>query len=392
MLLPGNRRGGRGAEAEGMTVTIGHEEARDTASATDDRLIPQPLSALIVLILVLGAALLLREVSDIAVQLLCGGFLALIAWPMFGRLRRANVPTSAALTLTTLVMLSIVIAGMAIIAASVGELVAILPAYEDRARDGIESLRLILSQLGIATDPDSLLAILSPEQISAQLGGVASSVSNAGIAVVVIALTMIFALAGASTMQAQAEDYFGADHPVIAGVTRFGADARRYLLVRTELGAFSAVLSFLLLLVLGVPLPALWALLVFATSFIPNIGVLLGLIPPMVLALLDIGVGGAVAVVVGYGVINFVQDNLLQPIALGAQLNLSPLVGFVGFLAWTWIFGAAGAILAIPLTLALGEILAAYPSTRALAALMRTGTDRPAGRTGEQTGAEAVSA
>jgi len=196
-------------------------------------------------------------------------------------------------------------------------------------------------------------------------------VSNAGATGVVIALTMIFTLAGASGLQERAAHLFGSDHPIIAGATRFGTNARRYLLVRAQLGLFAAVLSFILLLVLGIPLPALWASLVFAASFIPNVGALIALIPPTLLALLDGGIGSAVAVVVGYGVINFLQDNLVQPMALGSQLNLTPLVGFLGFIAWAWVFGAAGAILAIPLTLALSEILEAFPSTRGLSALMR---------------------
>jgi predicted PurR-regulated permease PerM len=233
---------------------------------------------------------------------------------------------------------------------------------------------------------DALLVTVPPEQVATVVRALASSASSAGVAVVVIALTMIFTLAGASGLHARAEDVLGRDHPLVSGVTRFGADARRYLLVRTQLGLFAAVLSFLLLLVLGVRLPALWATLVFAASFIPNIGTLLALIPPAILALLDSGVGGAAAVVLGYGVINFVQDNLLQPIAVGTELNLTPLVGFVGVIAWAWILGAAGAILAIPLTLAVAQVLEAFPSTRALSTLLRNEASENAARSRGQPG------
>lgn len=354
-------------------------EQPDGRPAVLERLLPAPISGLALLVLVLGAAVLLREVSDLAVQLLCGGLLALLAWPMLAALRRARVPAGLALGLTTLIMLGFVIGGSAIIALSLGELVTLIPTYEDRLLDGIESLGALLAQLGMTTDGDALLATVSPEQVATVVQAVASSASNAGIAVVVIALTMIFALAGAPALQARAEHLFGGDHPIVAGVTRFGANARRYLLVRAQLGLFAAALSFVFLLVLGLPLPALWAALVFAASFIPNIGTWLALIPPTVVALLDIGVGGAVAVVVGYGVINFVQDNLLQPMAVGTELNMTPLVGFVGVIVWAWILGPAGAILAIPLTLALAEILEASPSTRELSDLMRNETNDGAG-------------
>jgi predicted PurR-regulated permease PerM len=336
-----------------------------------ERLIPAPISGIAVLVLVLVAALLLREVADLAVPLLCGGFLALLASPLLRALERVGLPSPVAVALTTLVVLAIVIAGAAIVVLSLAELVGVVSTYEDRLLQLVESLRAMLSELGVGTDRDTLLSAVSPEELASQVQGVATSVSNAGAAVVVIALTMVFALAGATRVQARAERVLGPDHPVVAGAIRFSNESRRFLLVRAQLGLFAAILSFVLLLVLGLPLPALWASLVFAASFIPNVGALLALIPPTILAFLEGGIGTALVVTVGYGAINFLQDNLMQPIALGSELNLAPLVAFVGFITWTWVFGAAGAILAIPLTVALTQILEAFPTTHELSILMR---------------------
>ena len=60
----------------------------------------------------------------------------------------------------------------------------------------------------------------------------------------------------------------------------------------------------------------------------------------------------AVAVIVGYTLINFLQDHLLQPVVMGSELNLTPLVVLISVIAWAWILGAAGALLAVPLTVA----------------------------------------
>jgi predicted PurR-regulated permease PerM len=109
------------------------------------------------------------------------------------------------------------------------------------------------------------------------------------------------------------------------------------------------------------------------------VGVILALIPPAILALLDSGVGAAVAVVIGYVLINFAQDNFLQPLVLGSELNLTPLVVFIAVVVWAWILGAAGALLAVPLTVGLVSILEAFPSSRPLAALMRNKVEAPAG-------------
>jgi predicted PurR-regulated permease PerM len=125
--------------------------------------------------------------------------------------------------------------------------------------------------------------------------------------------------------------------------------------VRAQL-VFAAVIVFILLLILSVPLPALWAFLVFAASFIPTVGTIIALVPPTILALLDGGLATAVLVVVGFALVNVAQDNLLQPRMMGTELNLSPLVVFLSVIVWAWILGAAGALLAVPLTVGLVAI------------------------------------
>lgn len=79
---------------------------------------------------------------------------------------------------------------------------------------------------------------------------------------------------------------------------------------------------------------------------------------------------------------------MAQPLALGLELNLSPLVVFIAVVVWAWILGAAGALLAVPLTVALVAILEASPETRPIAVLMRSQADEPAGLRERAEGAE----
>ena len=139
---------------------------------------------------------------------------------------------------------------------------------------------------------------------------------------------MVFALTGAASLRTRAAAAFGEEHAIFDGVTRFGTDLRRYLVVRAQLGLFAAVLVFIMLLVLKVPLPALWAFLTFAAAFIPTIGPI-ALVPPTILALLETGPATALLVVAGYMLINVAQDYLLQPRMMGTELNLTALVVFL---------------------------------------------------------------
>jgi predicted PurR-regulated permease PerM len=63
---------------------------------------------------------------------------------------------------------------------------------------------------------------------------------------------------------------------------------------------------------------------------------------------------------------------------MGSELNLSPLVVFIAVIAWAWILGPAGALLAVPLTVGLVASLEAFPSSRGLASLMRSRTEADA--------------
>jgi predicted PurR-regulated permease PerM len=110
---------------------------------------------------------------------------------------------------------------------------------------------------------------------------------------------------------------------------------------------------------------------VFVASFIPNVGALIAVIPPAIIAYLDGGIGVAAAVIGGYALINFVQDQFLQPVVMGSELNLSPLAVFIAVLVWAWILGPGGALLAVPLTVGLVLLLEASPSTRGIASLFR---------------------
>ena len=342
-----------------------------------------PLLAVASFVLVLLAALLLREVASVIVPVLFGLFVALVAWPVVGAVERRGVRHGLALTIALAVVLAVVLVTAGIVVLSVGELVVQVPKYQDRLSGQIDALQKVLTQVGVTLDQEAITSVISPAQIAGFVRPVASAVSGAGVAIFVLAFTVIYAIAGGSSLGTRARQAFGEQHALISGVEQFGVDLRRYLWVRALLGVFAAVLVFLLLLVLGVPLPALWAFLVFAASFIPNIGTIIALIPPVILGFLDGGAATAVIIVIGYTLINFAQDHFLQPVVMGSELNLAPLVVFLSVIAWAWVLGAAGALLAVPLTVGLVAIMEAYPSSRPYAALLRSKIEPAPGTTPE---------
>ena len=85
-------------------------------------------------------------------------------------------------------------------------------------------------------------------------------------------------------------------------------------------------------------------LLSFITNYIPNIGFVLGLIPPALLALLQGGVRQAVLVIVAYSVINVMIQSLLQPKFVGDAVGLSVTLTFLSLVFWTRVSGLWGGV------------------------------------------------
>jgi hypothetical protein len=100
---------------------------------------------------------------------------------------------------------------------------------------------------------------------------------------------------------------------VVGALDSFVHGTRRYLLVSTVFGLIVAAIDTGFLWLIGVPLPLLWGLLAFITNYIPNVGFIIGLIPPAVLALLQGGPKLMITVIVAYSLINFIIQSIIQP-------------------------------------------------------------------------------
>jgi AI-2 transport protein TqsA len=146
------------------------------------------------------------------------------------------------------------------------------------------------------------------------------------------------------------------DRPhIVTALEGFVHGTRSYLVVTAVFGLIVAVLDTTALAIMGIPLAVLWGVLAFITYFIPNVGFIIGLVPPALLALLT--GGWQLAVVVVYCVLNMVIQSLVQPRFIGDSVGLSATVTFLALLFWAWILGPLGALLAIPMTLLVKAVL-----------------------------------
>src|SRR4029079_10925154 len=129
------------------------------------------------------------------------------------------------------------------------------------------------------------------------------------------------------------------------------------------------------LTLIGVPLPVVWGLFSFITNYVPNIGFVIGLIPPALLGVLEGGPWTMLAVIAVYCVINVIIQSVIQPKVVGDVVGLTATLSLVSLIFWTWVIGPLGAILAIPLTvLAKAVLLDMDPRAHWLSVLVSPGS------------------
>jgi predicted PurR-regulated permease PerM len=127
--------------------------------------------------------------------------------------------------------------------------------------------------------------------------------------------------------------------------------------VSAGFGLIVAVIDGVALALLGVPGAFVWAVLAFVTNFIPNIGFVIGIIPPAIIGLLEGGPGLLLAVLAVYSVINVVIQSIIQPRYVGDAVGLTPTITMLSLVFWAWAIGPLGALLAVPLSLLMRALL-----------------------------------
>jgi predicted PurR-regulated permease PerM len=300
----------------------------------------------------------LREVAWLVAPVFLALVVVVALTPVERWLRRHGAPRWLATIVLLLLVWTVLLGFVALLVASVAQMAALLPDYAEPAEQLISSVVADLNDAGLASGQLSdLISQIDYGQVVGIATGLLASLTDAASTLVLLLVALVFITIEASGFGRRMA-LVAAERPHLpVAMTLFAQGTRSYLLVSTVFGAVVAAGDWVALVIIGIPAAPLWALLAFITNYVPNIGFVLGLLPPALLGLLAGGWGEFVAVVIVYSVLNFVVQTLIQPRFVGDSVGLSMTVTFVALLFWGWVLGALGALLAIPLTLLMKALL-----------------------------------
>ena len=293
----------------------------------------------------------MKAAESLLVPFLLSIFIAVICAPPLAWMTKRGVP----LVLAMLTIIAfIVIFGFAvgaIVSTSINDFSQDLPTYQ--AKLGAITAKFLqwLEGMGVALPISQIQENIKPGTVMGMVGKTLASLGNVMTNAFLILLTVIFILSESAMFHSKLQRATGEGSKSLEAIERFTSSINQYMAIKTGLSLLTGVLIMCWLWMIGVDYPVLWGLVAFLLNFVPNLGSIIAAVPAVLLALIQLGTGGAALTAVGYVFANVLVGNVLEPRMMGKGLDLSTLVVFLSLVFWGWVLGPVGMLLSVPLTM-----------------------------------------
>lgn len=235
----------------------------------------------------------------------------------------------------------------------------VLPRLAGVAGDLLAPFTSLQARLtGGGATPDEGIASFEKMLGSLDLGMVASFLGGLTPAFgefLIFLATLLFYVAGRAQLRRQSILAFGGREGRLAAIRIFNAteaSLTRYFGTTSVIYAGVGLATGLIAWAAGLPAPFLWGLFAFAMSFVPFLGpAVVSLAIASSGLLLDYGLLAVLWPVGAFMVVHLVCENAVVPAVLGRRFEINPFLVFVSIIFWAWMWGAIGAVLAVPLLL-----------------------------------------
>jgi len=319
----------------------------------------------------------MRAAEQLLVPFLLATFIAVICAPSMNWMRHRGIPTGLAMLAILGVVVVFCFGLVVLVGSSINEFSESVPEYQARLQGLLGQLLGLADKLGIKVSSDVILEYFDPgvamqivSNVLKQFGGV---MTNAFL----ILLTVAFMLGEAAVFSDKLTAVMDDPENSRSHIDHFRNTVNQYMALKTWVSLLTGGVIALWLWILGVDFPLLWGTLAFLLNYVPNLGSILAAIPPVLLALVQLGVGPAVATGAGFIAVNMIVGNVIEPRFMGRGLDLSTLVVFFSLVFWGWVLGPVGMLLSVPLTMTVKIALESHEDSRWLGVLLGSSAPEP---------------
>ena len=314
----------------------------------------------LVLLAVTSTAVAVYFGKDIVMPVALGLLITLTLTPPVRWLRRRGLPAGVAAILVVLLVGGAIGGGSYFLSAPVGDLVETAPQIGSRIKERMSEMRSSVESISEVSDQVDELAGGSGDGaqvvVLKQPGLVSSATSSLASGVTSLAVALVFAL----FMLASGDLFYEKLIAVMPGLSEkkkalrivrdVEGNVSRYLFTITLINAALGLVIGTLLYLYGMPGAALWGVIAAVMNFLPFVGAFIGagLLGAISLGHFD-GLWPALIPPAIYIGCTTIEGNVLTPMIVGRRLELNTVAVFLAVALWGWLWGIAGALMAVPL-------------------------------------------
>lgn len=242
----------------------------------------------------------------------------------------------------------------------------------ERLQEASEQMSSLTGGGGGGSDEGNDPVVVSPA--TGLLQGALSSLATSGTMLVVSLLFAMFLLSMGDTFRSRLVQSFP-DFPRKRRAARISHDVERqisrYLAAITVINAALGLAIGVTLHLMGMPYALLWGVAAFLLNYLPYLGAMIGAAVSAAVALVTYdSTGEALLVPLVYMGLTSIEGQMVTPWLVGRHLQLNAASVFIAVVFWAWLWGAAGAVLAVPLLVFIKVICDNVPGLRPLSGFL----------------------
>jgi len=329
-------------------------------------------------VVLVGIVWLLGITATIVNPVVTGGVVAAVASPVVAWLKRHHVPRAGG---AVIVLLGFLVLGVIVLLLVLGGIVEQSAEIKSAASHALDKIEGWANSAGANGTSGAKHDVSNATQGigSKLLTGVAHGIKGLTSLAFFFSFTLFsifFLLKDGPSVRRWINHHLGLPAGVATVITgNVLQSMRRYFFGLTIVAAFNGIVVGIAALILGVPLAGTIGVVTFVTAYVPFIGAVVSGAFAVIIALGAKGTAVALIMLVVVILANGALQNIVQPIAFGATLDLNPLVILIVTISAGSLFGMVGLILAAPLTSAAVHI--SKDLARAKAAALAAGDQPP---------------
>jgi predicted PurR-regulated permease PerM len=301
---------------------------------------------------------------DIVLPVVLAVVLKLLLQPLVSVLERVRVPKAAGALIALGVILGVFV-GLGILLSSpaarwASELPQAWPQLQQKfafIKEPVEHIQRMLDQMGVHFEGPSALLSNPVGMTTAVFSGTGTVAAHLLETLLVLFYLLVF---GETFLRRLVEvlPTFGNKRDAVEISLHIERDLSVYLLTITIINAAVGCATAGVMWLCDVAPPVLWGVVAFCLNFVPILGPFCGVILFLAVGLISMGpVWAALLPAALYFGIHMLEGEIVTPMLLAHRFTINPVVVILSLIFWYWMWGAPGAILAVPM-LAITKIVA----------------------------------